>query len=139
MKKLLTVMIVSIFVLGSGLVLAKEARVDSPGMPGQKMAQKKEDWQSKRLERMATDLNLTAEQKDKIAGIFKGNDVKIKAVMEKAKEELNAIRDTGEKQIKAILTPEQVKKFDEMKAERQKKMGKDRMEMRGKGRPEKKY
>ncbi|MDD5491582.1 MAG: hypothetical protein PHV60_02740 [bacterium] len=141
MKKLLAVIIVGIFVLGSGLAVAKEAPVDNPGVPDQKMGQQREDWQAKRLERLSKELNLTAEQKEKVAGIFKESDAKIKAVMEKAKEDLNTIRDTGGKQIMAILTPEQARKFDEMNAERQKKMSgersKDMMKMEERPRHEK--
>lgn len=138
MKKLLAVMIVGLFVLGSGLALAKEMKKECPVAPDKKVEQKKEDWQAKRLDRMAKELNLTAEQKEKIAAIFKENDIKVKTVMDKAKKDMNAIRDTNEKQIKAVLTPEQAKKHDEMKAGMQKKMGgergKGRMEMKERGR-----
>lgn len=138
MKKFLAVVIVGIFVMGSGLALAKDMQGECKVAPDKKMEQKKKNWQTKRLERMAKELSLTTEQKDKVAAIFKENDAKAKAVMDKAKEEMNAIRDTGDKQVKAVLTPEQVKKYDEMKAEMQKKMGegrgKGRIEMREKGR-----
>ncbi len=123
-----------IFVMGSGLALAKEMKKECPVAPEKKMEQKKEDWQAKRLDRTAKELNLTAEQKDKIAAIFKENAAKVKAVMDKAKKDMNSIRDTGDKKFKAVLTPEQAKKHDEMKAEMQKKMeagkGKGRMEKR---------
>ncbi len=137
MKKLLAVVIVGIFMLGAGVVFAKEMQGEGPGPRERKMERKdyrmekgKEDWQAKRIERMDRNLNLTAEQKDKVAAIFKENDAKTKAAMDKAKKEMDAIRDAGHKKVKTVLTPEQAKKFDEMKAEMQKKMGEDK----GKGR-----
>lgn len=132
MKKLWAAVIVGVFMMGSGLALAKEIQGECPGSPDTKREQKREDWQAKRLDRMAKDLNLSVEQKDKIAAIFKENDAKAKVVMDKVKEDMDAIRATGDKQVKEVLTPEQVQKYDKIKEEMQKKVG----EGRGKGRME---
>ena len=133
MKKLWALAIVGVFMLGSGLALAQEMKGECPGPPEKKMEQKREDRQTERLNRLAKDLNLTAEQKDKIGAIFKENETKAKAAMDKTREEMKTLRDAGEKKIKAVLTPEQAKKFEEMQAEMRKKMG----EGKGKGRMEK--
>ncbi len=117
MKKLLGVVLVSVFMLGAGLALAREMQrqCQRPCAPDGKMEQKQGDWQAKRLDRMAKELNLTAEQKNKVS-----------AIMDKTQEEMKAVRDAREKKVKAVLTPDQAKKFDEMKAEMQKKMGEGR-------------
>ncbi|MDD5259697.1 MAG: Spy/CpxP family protein refolding chaperone [bacterium] len=120
MKKLLAIMIVGIFMLGSGLVLAKdmECQCKCQGPPNKEMGQMQEDWEARRLDRMAKELNLTADQKAKIG-----------AIMDKTKEDMAAVRDASEKKVKAVLTPDQAKKLDEMKAEMRKRMD----ERKGKG------
>lgn len=66
-----------------------------------------EDWATSRVERMAARLDLTAEQKDKLATIFR---------------ERQAMRDAQRQamhdQIAAILTPEQRAQFDRMQGQR---------------------
>lgn len=77
-----------------------------------------------RLERMSKDLNLTAEQKEKISAIVKESGEKMKEAMQKARESGKAAREETDKQIKAVLTPEQAQKFEAMQVEREKKMEK---------------
>jgi Spy/CpxP family protein refolding chaperone len=81
-------------------------------------------WQEKRVERLTKDLSLTAEQQGKITSIFKENDEKHKAEMEKMREAMKAEKAETDQKIQAILTPEQNQKFETMKAERQAKMEK---------------
>jgi Spy/CpxP family protein refolding chaperone len=75
----------------------------------------------KRIEKLTKELNLTADQKDKVSSILKESGEKIKAEMEKVREVIK--QDTDQK-IKAVLTPEQAVKYDAQKAERRAKMEK---------------
>jgi len=78
-------------------------------------------WQEKKIEKMSKDLNLTAEQKDKLAAIMKENDEKIKAEWQKCQEAVKVIREGKDQQIKAVLTPEQAQKYEKNQAERKEK------------------
>jgi Spy/CpxP family protein refolding chaperone len=89
-------------------------------MSGLALAGEKKDparWQEKRVEKMVKDLDLTAEQKDKIAAVMKESDEARKAEMEKMK----ALRQDEEQKIKAVLTPEQAQKYDARQAKRKTK------------------
>jgi Spy/CpxP family protein refolding chaperone len=77
-----------------------------------------------RLEMLAQELNLTADQKAKIAPLLKHEGEQMKAVrddqslsQDQKKEKAKAIREEGQKAIAAVLTPEQAKKLAEMRAQ----------------------
>ena len=60
-------------------------------------------------------LTLTADQKTKITAILKSSAEKMQALsQEERREKGREIREEANKEIKALLTPEQQKKFDEM-------------------------
>lgn len=61
-----------------------------------------------KMEKMATELNLTDDQK-----------IKLQEIWQKSREEMRAIRQKAETDIKNILDPEQQQKFDAMKQQRQ--------------------
>lgn len=74
-----------------------------------------------RLQRMSEALNLTQEQKDRVAAIFKENAPQIQAIMSdeaRARDERRAkmqeLRKDMRARIRAVLTPEQQTKFDTM-------------------------
>ena len=78
------------------------------------------------LERLTTALGLTDDQKAKIKPILDGrrekmmalrNDASVSADDKKAK--MKEIMDTSNADIKAVLTPDQVKKFDELQQKMQ--------------------
>jgi len=57
-------------------------------------------WQEKKIEKMSKNLNLTAEQKDKLSAIMKENGEKIKAEWQKCQEAVKVIREGEDQQIK---------------------------------------
>ncbi len=63
-----------------------------------------------RLERMAENLNLTADQQTKIRAIFDEKHSKMKALHEES-----------HKKVLAVLTPEQKEKFEKQREERKKR------------------
>jgi protein CpxP len=75
------------------------------------------------IEMLAEKLDLTAEQKEKIAPILKQQEEQMQAIRkdeslsrEQRMEKSKAVREDGQKSIEALLTPEQVKKFAELRA-----------------------
>jgi Spy/CpxP family protein refolding chaperone len=77
-----------------------------------------------RMQEMAKELNLTPEQKEKLKAIMQEEIQKAKAIrddsslrrLQKARK-LKAIRDDATPKVKAILTPEQFKKWQELRKE----------------------
>ena len=94
----------------------------TPNMTAQERA-------AKQTERMATELNLTAEQKEKIASINEGLVTKNEAIRANAtmteeakRESIKTNNDSRRVQYSNVLTPEQLVKFDEMqKAQKEKR------------------
>ncbi len=77
------------------------------------------------LEMLAEELGLTAEQKAKLGPILKHQMEQMRAIRqdesftrEQRMEKGRAVREEGQKAITAVLTPEQAKKFSEMRARR---------------------
>lgn len=94
------------------------------GKCDKKMEQAMEKKHQKHLDKMAKDLNLTADQKDKVAAIMKEAGESRKAEMKQARENAKAKMEATDKKIEAVLTPDQVQKFEKMKADRKAKMEK---------------
>jgi protein CpxP len=74
------------------------------------------------LERLAEELGLTADQKAKLGPIMKHQQEQMQALrkdeslsQEQRREKGRALREENQKAIAAILTPEQAKKFAEMR------------------------
>ena len=75
------------------------------------------------IEMLAEKLGLTAEQKEKIAPILKQQEEQMQAIRkddslsrEQKMEKAKTVREDGQKAIEALLTPDQVKKFAELRA-----------------------
>lgn len=66
------------------------------------------------LKIMSKELNLTAEQEQKIREIFKNNDEKFKSLKKEMDGKLSAIRTQLKKEIDAVLSEEQRKKIEAM-------------------------
>lgn len=75
---------------------------------------KMEHRSEKRLDHLKKKLNLTDEQQKKIQSIQESKREKKKAIH----EQMKALHDETQAEIRAVLTPEQQAKFDEMKANR---------------------
>ena len=113
MRKLVAVLIAVFFITGAGLALAE-------GMKGEHKMDS-----GKRLERLTKELTLTTDQQTKVAAILKADEPQMQAVMDKMMADKKAIMDASDQKIEGVLTPDQVKKYEQMKAEHQKKMDKE--------------
>ncbi|MDD5085243.1 MAG: periplasmic heavy metal sensor [Candidatus Omnitrophica bacterium] len=81
---------------------------------------------AKMVEHLSKDLNLTAEQKTQVEGIFEAKHPQMLALQAEIQPKFEALRRATDAEIRQILNPDQQKKFDEIKAkmeERHKKHG----------------
>lgn len=90
------------------------ARERGPGGPG---------GRGPNLEMIAEELGLSADQKAKLAPIMKHQAEQMQAIRqdeslsrEQRMEKVRTIREAGRKDIEAVLTPEQAKKFADLRA-----------------------
>jgi Spy/CpxP family protein refolding chaperone len=60
------------------------------------------------------ELNLTPEQQERIQAIFRSSRPRTDSVLQASLPRLEAIRDSVRAEIRAVLTPEQQRQFDEM-------------------------
>lgn len=104
---------------GSSQGGSKPGGQGGPGGPGGQMRMRTPE---ERVERLAKSLNLNAIQKKKILAIYKASGDKGKALFEDKKmteaqkrAAFDKMRDENAKKIKAVLTKDQAKKFDEMR------------------------
>ena len=126
--------LVAVLVLGSLVTFApmtqaqdkkdeqKEQKPEAP--PGERKRPSPQD----RLQQISEALKLTDEQKEKLKPIFKEEGEKLKALredtsipQEEKRGKARAIMEAGAAKIKPILTAEQLTKWEEMRAEAQKK------------------
>lgn len=95
-----------------------------------------EKFEKKMADKMADDLNLTKEQREKAEKIRKDGREKVKPLFEEMKqirEKMDKLREDNMLEFEKILTPEQKAKLKEIKAERKahhEKMMKERHEKR---------
>lgn len=66
------------------------------------------------MEMMAKELNLTAEQRTRIKAIFERNEKRFSDLRGDIRTHLNEIREQLKREIDSVLTPEQIKKLQEM-------------------------
>ncbi len=135
-KAIIAVAIACLFMVSAGVVLAEGPKSENKPAPMMKMDQK-ENWQDKILDKMTADLGLTLAQRDKAAVIINESETKGKALMDKMREDMKVLREASEQKMKAILTEEQVQKYDQLTQNRQQKMGdaKEKGEMGPEGKP----
>ncbi len=74
------------------------------------------------IEMLTEQLSLTADQKTKLEPILKAQGQKMQDLrkdeslsQEQRREKSRSLREAGQKEIEAVLTPEQIKKFEEMR------------------------
>ena len=116
---------------GSGPKGGQQGGQRGPGGPGGQGMRRMSPEQ--RVERMAKDLGLNAGQKTKILAIYKASSAEGQKIFQDQKmtreqkmKAFEKFRTENTKKIKAVLTPAQVKKFDEIQKQRR---------MRGPGSP----
>ena len=107
-RNLLTVAVVGAIAL-SGFAIAQAGDKEDRGGRG---------WHKHghRFEHLVETLNLTPEQKAKVQPIFDQAKPQLKAIHQEARQKAKAIMDNTMAQIRPMLTKEQQKKFDDMKA-----------------------
>jgi Spy/CpxP family protein refolding chaperone len=71
------------------------------------------------LDRISQKLNLSPDQRIKVDAILKAEDSAVNQLREDGREKFKAIRDNIDAQIRPILTPDQIKKLDQWKVERE--------------------
>ena len=71
----------------------------------------------KMLEHFSRELKLTADQKEKVRKIIEATREQIKVLHNEAKPRFDAIRADTDARIRAILTPEQLPRFEKLRTE----------------------
>ena len=105
LKKLIVV--VMLICLSATFVIAN----CSSGMCGKKDEGKMVD---KKVKHFTKKLKLDASQQDKLKEIIKKTQDQVKPIMEDCKTKIQEIKKTEDTEIKAILTPQQVEKYDKL-------------------------
>ncbi len=93
-------------------------------LSAEEMRQKMEERHQKMAEKLADDLNLTDEQRQKAKEINENGRKEMEPMMEEMKnirEKMDTKRQENMQEFEKILTPEQKAKFDNMKKEHQEK------------------
>ena len=76
-----------------------------------------------RIEQLATRLQLNADQKTKVQQIFGDTRQQLQALRKESEPRVNDIRQQADKQLQQVLTPDQWKKFEQMRDEMRAKRG----------------
>jgi len=115
--------LVFVFTLGAGSLDARGPG-ERKGERVRKTETTREEFHQKRLEKLQKELDLTAEQKEKISKLLKDGWAKSEEEMKKMREQVRKFREETDKEIEKLLNSGQVKKFrqlrEEMKERRQK-------------------
>ena len=115
----------------AGSALAQEKKTDEKKPETETKAPRGAGARGDRLEAMTTQLNLTAEQKEKLKPILKEQEDALKTVREDQnmprEEKMKKFRESQEsvnEKIKPILTAEQLEKWNKQREEMAKRFGK---------------
>lgn len=94
---------------------APPAEKRGPGGPGGPGGGRGRMTPEQQVERLSEALALTAEQKTKIAAIYKDQAAALQALpQEERREKMMEMGKATREKVRAVLTPEQMKKFDDM-------------------------
>jgi Spy/CpxP family protein refolding chaperone len=110
-RNLLTLAAIGAIALG-GLVLAQAGLGNGPGGRWHEAG-------AFGFEHMTKTLNLTADQQAKVQPILDQAKPQIRAIHQDAMQKARAVMDDAMSKIRPLLTPEQQKKFDDLKAAHQ--------------------
>ncbi len=75
------------------------------------------------MERFSRELSLSDQQKEKISAIFEARHPQMVALHEEMRPKFEAIRTETDNAIRPLLTPEQLKKFEEMQVKIEERRG----------------
>lgn len=95
-----------------------------PLPPGEQAEQRKAQKPQDIFKRIAEELNLDQEQKEKVKRILDETHKKISSIGDKSREDLMAVREESHARIMEILTPQQQEKFKEIVSQAQKHQSK---------------
>jgi Spy/CpxP family protein refolding chaperone len=110
----------------AGFAAAKRKIVPQPVAEQKRDQVPKRDFADKWCSRLSSDLNLTADQVEKIKPITEETSAQLKAVHAENNDRVRAIFKGSHERIKAILTPEQLTIFEQKNREREARIRKDR-------------
>lgn len=111
MKKLVAMFLSCIFAASvCGIAIADDQAASTTGK-GEKMTM--EQRQQERLAKLTKELTLTADQQSKISALMTARNEKMKGE-KKNKDEMKAAFAEYNKQVKAVLTPDQATKYDKI-------------------------
>lgn len=137
-KTLMTAFCAASLLLGTSAVMAQDAEMAPPPPPHEEMGPRPHEFggrhAAKMQDRLADELNLTEAQKADLQKVREENREKMKPLMEQMKElrkQMDQLRKADMESFEKVLTPEQLKLFEEIKAKRHADM-KQRMEKRQK-------
>ena len=77
-----------------------------------------EAWRRQYLDELKTRVNLTQDQLQKVNVILDGTDASFTVARAKHHQEVEKIKEDHRAQLRAILTPEQLPKYEQMRVER---------------------
>lgn len=77
------------------------------------------------VERLGTELGLSADQKDRVGKIFDEEKPQMEALRQETNVKLKALKDATALRIDKVLTPDQLKKFNDLRAKWDARMAKD--------------
>jgi Spy/CpxP family protein refolding chaperone len=77
-----------------------------------------EEWRHQYLNEMQTRVNLSAEQMQKVNAIMDETKTRFDAAHDKHHQEVSQIRDEQRARMRALMTPEQLPKWEQLVAER---------------------
>ncbi len=127
--------VIAAMVLGGLVACSTLATAQNANSNGKKGGKRGMPTVEQQLDRMSERLNLTDEQKPKVKEVLeqerkKWQELRSDSSMEQSarREKFQEIRKDSEKKMKAILTEEQFKKYQEMSSRRGKKGGKKKSE-----------
>lgn len=134
-SKVAILLVLAVFILGAavgglGTYLA-EARVRagaaSHRQPPDRSPQGLQTERRAQVDRLSKELNLTQDQQAHLDGILSQAQTQYGAIREQSTTQSNQVRKQTREQIRAVLTPDQISKFDDflhkMDEERKKRMG----------------
>ncbi len=82
----------------------------------QKLEVKREKWATNATTRLTKALNLSSAQKAKVQQVYADHNSKMAALYQDVIAKRKAIREDAEKQIEATLNPDQLQKYNSLKA-----------------------
>ena len=109
-----------------GFTAARKSQAPAPATEQKREHGSKRDFADKWCSKLSDDLNLTAEQVEKIKPITEETSAQLKAVHAENNDRVRAIFKASHERIKSVLTPEQLTIFEQKNRERENRIRKDR-------------